>query len=223
MRMRRKPWARPELSACAFFVPDPPALRGNWHAAFAKQQPMHVELGCGKGNFICDLACAHPEINYIAIDIKSEVLAVTKRNIEQRYHAADRDIDNILLMSFDIARIHLLFSSADIVDKIYIHFPNPWPKERHKKHRLTHPRQLQQYRDFLADNGHIFFKTDDMDLFRDSIDYFAAANFAIVRQTDDLPLETGAPISEHEMTFRAKALPIYAIDAVKQPEIRTTI
>lgn len=79
MRMRRKPWARPELAACPFFVDHPQENRNSWKQWFAKEQPLHLELGCGKGMFTAQLAASHPEINYIGVDIKSEVLAVARR------------------------------------------------------------------------------------------------------------------------------------------------
>ena len=86
MRMRRKPWVRTELAESKFFIDNPIELIGKWHKGFKRQkQPMHLELGCGKGSFIAKLASTNPEINYLAIDIKSEVLGLAKRNIEKEY------------------------------------------------------------------------------------------------------------------------------------------
>ena len=85
MRMRRKPWVRPELANCEFVVDNPYENIGKWHKCFKKEQPIHMELGCGKGGFIAKLANRNPNINYIAIDIKSEMLALAKRNIELEY------------------------------------------------------------------------------------------------------------------------------------------
>ena len=98
--MRRKPWARPELAECDFFVDEPKLNRGKWAQCFKKQQPLHLELGCGKGSFIGKIAYDHPDINYIGVDIKSEVLAVGRRNIvkllsflrENKYVSADINI-----------------------------------------------------------------------------------------------------------------------------------
>ena len=83
MRIRRKPWARPELAACPFCIDNPEENIGHWQEAFPKQQPLHLELGCGKGGFIAQRAVSHPEINFLAVDIKSDILGLTKRNIEQ--------------------------------------------------------------------------------------------------------------------------------------------
>ena len=90
MRIRRKPWARPELAACPFFVDTPPELRDRWAEAFPRTAPIHLELGCGKGGFLAEQAAAHPELNFIGIDLKSEVLALAKRKAEAALAAAGR-------------------------------------------------------------------------------------------------------------------------------------
>ena len=188
MRMRFKPYARAELLAADFHIHDPFHLQGQWHAQFARpDQPFVLELGCGKGGFLSQLAAAHPENNYLGIDITDKVLILAKRKIEAAYAAAGRPIDNVRIMSADIERIRALMTPADTVSRIYINFCNPWSKNAgSNKHRLTHPRQLIQYRDFLADGGEIYFKTDDDDLFRDSLGYFPAAGYEITWQTYDL-------------------------------------
>ena len=218
MRMRRKPWARPELDACGFYIKDAPSLIGHWHEGFARKQPLHIELGCGKGGFIAATAAENKDINYIAIDIKSEVLVLAKRNIEREFSFADTPIDNIKLFSFDIARIGMVFSEEDTAERIYINFPNPWPKECHKKRRLTHPRQLESYRAFLKYGGHVLFKTDDDELFGDSLEYFETAGFSVVSCIDDLyenGIPDGAAVTEHERMFYDAGLKIHFIEAVK--------
>ncbi len=222
MRIRRKPWARPELDACGFYVKDAPSLLGHWHESFVRQQPIQLELGCGKGGFIAATAAKNKNTNYIAVDIKSEVLALTKRHIEQEYAKLNETVDNIKLFSFDIARIELVFNEADTVESIYINFPNPWPKECHKKRRLTHTRQLENYRIFLRDGGHVYFKTDDDELFNDSLEYFETSGFCIVSCIDDL-YENGLPsdaiITEHERMFYDAGLKIHYIEALKEKHI----
>src|SRR5699024_5828706 len=133
--------------------------------------------------------CALPisENNYLGIDITDKVLILAKRKIEAAYAAAGRPIDNVRIMSADIERIRSIMTPDDTVSRIYINFCNPWSKNAgSNKHRLTHPRQLIQYRDFLVDGGEIYFKTDDDDLFRDSLGYFPAAGYEITWQTYDL-------------------------------------
>lgn len=219
MRIRRKPWARPELAECPFCVKNPPAMRENWHYAFPVKQPIHLELGCGKGGFIAKTALGDLHTNYIGVDIKSEVLVLAKRNIEQAYGNAVQNINNLLLTSFDISRINLVFSPSDAVSRMYINFPNPWPKERHKKHRLTHTRQLMQYREFLANDGEIFIKTDDGELYRDTLLYLEESGFYINYRTTDYYLDFPGSLvamTEHEKMFTAEGLPIYYIEAVKE-------
>ncbi len=210
MRMRRKPWARPELAACPFFIDHPLENRGNWHACFPRRQPIHLELGCGKGHFMAGLAAKHPEINYMAVDIKSEVLAVGRRLIAAAYEEEGREVDNLLLMSQDIARIEQMMAPEDMMDRIYINFCNPWPKPAHWKRRLTHPRQLQQYKTFLRAGGELHFKTDDLQLYRATQGYLQESGFSITYQTEDLHrsgYESNVQ-TEHERMFAAQGIPI---------------
>lgn len=216
MRMRRKPWARPELDACPFYVKEPTECRGKWQTIFPRRQPIHLELGCGKGVFLAQLAVKHPEINYIGVDIKSEVLACTRRNLADAYDAAGRTVDNVAILSQDIERISMMLSPEDVVDRIYINFCNPWPTvSRHKK-RLTHFKQLAHYQKFLRPGGEtspwgeIWFKTDDDALFQDSLSYFARSGFSVRYLTWDL-YSSGFPdniSTEHEQMFVKENIPI---------------
>ena len=157
MRMRFKPYAHDELMAADFNVHEPLIWGGKWHAQYARpEQPFVLELGCGKGGFISQLACAHPENNYLGIDITDKVLILAKRKIEAAYQAAGRPIDNVKIMSTDIERIKGVITPEDEVSRIYINFCNPWSKnDSSHKHRLTYPRQLIAYREFLKDGGEI--------------------------------------------------------------------
>ncbi|MEG0752125.1 MAG: tRNA (guanosine(46)-N7)-methyltransferase TrmB [Oscillospiraceae bacterium] len=218
--MRRKPWARPELDACAFYVKDPPSLLGHWKSAFARPElPMQLELGCGKGGFIAPVAASTPDVNFLAVDIKSEVLALTKRALDKEFADASRSVDNALIAAFDIERIHLVLGADDIFERIYINFPNPWPKDRHKKKRLTHPRALAHYRDFLSDDARLFIKTDDDELYTDTLGYLSESGFEIVTSSFDLYSECAPtlPLTEHEQMFISRGLPIHYIEAAKRP------
>ena len=161
MRIRYKKWARPELEACKFYIDNPEECKGIWHTLFKKEQPLHIELGCGKGSFIAELASSNQDTNYIAVDLVDAMLGLAKRNIETKYDEKGIEPDNIIITRHDIERILLFMSKEDKVDRIYINFCNPWPKPKHKKKRLTHTKQLMLYREFLKDNGEIYFKTDD--------------------------------------------------------------
>ena len=179
MRMRKKPWARPELESCGFFIINPKENKGKWRETFEKDQPIYLELGCGKGTFMAVHGSENPDINYIAIDIKDEVLGLAKRNIVKAYEEKDMPLTNVKLMAQEISLISNIFDENDVIDRIYINFCNPWPREKHKKRRLTHTRQLNQYRTFLRDNGEIYFKTDDDELFEESLEYFKESKFKI--------------------------------------------
>lgn len=213
MRIRRKAWARPELEACEFFIDNPSEFKGKWHGCFENKQPLHLELGCGKGTFVSKLAFKNQNINYIAIDIKSEMLGLTKRNIEQEY--GKKPIKNVLLTAYQIELIKDIFDELDIIDRIYINFCNPWPKARHTKKRLTHTRQLEKYKTFLKRNGEIYFKTDDDDLFLASQRYFKESGFEIEKITHDLHNEEIFENiqTEHEKMFTEKGIKIKALIA----------
>lgn len=204
MRMRNKPWVQPELDASPFYIADP-FQKGAWHQLFARKQPLYLELGCGKGNFIAAHASRHPEINFLGIDMISIVLASGCRHIKQAYAEANHAIDNVLLTPYDIERMFDIMDENDKVARIYINFCNPWPKLRQQKKRLTHPKQLERYKAILLADGEIHFKTDDDQLFADSLDYFKESGFTLTYQTDDLH-QSGYDdnvMTEHEEKFTA--------------------
>lgn len=219
MRIRYKPWARKELEESKFYRENSQELIGKWRQEFTRPgQPFFVELGCGKGGFISQMACTHPENNYLGIDLVDPMLGLAKRKIEEVYKESSRQIDNVLLTRFDIERILLILNKQDEVDGIYINFCNPWPKAKHRKKRLTYTRQLEHYREFLKPNGFIFFKTDDDELFRDSIKYFEVSNFKIEKLTYDLKLDKDFwenIETEHEKMFSEQGLKIKALIAKK--------
>ena len=221
MRRRIKPYARPELLACDFHVHDPLDHAGHWHSLYARpDQPWHLELGCGKGGFMAQLAPQHPDINYLGIDITDKVLILAKRKLEAAYAEAGIPADNVQIMSLDIERILNAFAPEDTVDRIYINFCNPWDKKAgHRKHRLTHTRQLALYRKFLAPGAEIWFKTDDDGLFEDSLTYFEEAGFQVRWMTRDLHAdEPDWNIrTEHEAMFTGMGIPTKALIAVMQP------
>ena len=217
MRIRRKPWARPELFACPFCIneEEKAAVAGHWQEQFAHPQPLWLELGCGKGQFMASLASSHPEINFIAIDIKSEVLVLAKRKIEAAYAKCQLPLDNIRILSQDIERISTLLLPRDQVERIYINFCNPWPTARHHKRRLTHTRQLLHYKHLLAPGGEIWFKTDNDDLYLATRRYFAEAGFTVFLDTKDLHGEPGVEniLTEHEVRFTEQGIATKALRA----------
>ena len=216
MRIRYKKWARPELEASSFYVDNPEEWKGKWKQYFGNNNPIHLELGCGKGQFISKLASEDPDINYIAIDLVDAMLGLAKRNVEKEYEEKKIEPKNIVLTRFDIERILLILSSEDKISRIYINFCNPWPKGKHRKKRLTHTRQLEKYKEFLEDNGEIYFKTDDDDLFNSSLLYFEESGFKILKKTYDLHTENIFEKNietEHEKMFSEQGIKIKALIA----------
>ena len=216
MRIRFKPWARPELEASKFYIDNPEDYKGKWKELFGNNNPIYLELGCGKGGFISQLAVYNPDINYIAIDLVDAMLGLAKRKIEKEFEMADREIDNVYITRYDIERINSILSKEDNIERIYINFCNPWPKSKHEKKRLTHTRQLEKYKEFLAEGAKVFFKTDDEGLFNDSIKYFKDSGFEIEKITYDLVEETDFwenIETEHEKMFSEQGIKIKALIA----------
>ena len=217
MRIRFKPCARPELEASKFYIDNPEEYKGKWKEAFKEpSNELHLELGCGKGSFISQLAVKNHNINYLAIDLVDAMLGLAKRNIEQKYNENEKEIDNIIITRYDIERILNILNLEDNVKRIYINFCNPWPRGKHHKKRLTHIRQLDKYKQFLQKNGEIFFKTDDDSLFADSLLYFKQTGFTIEKFTYDLEKEENFwdnIVTEHEQMFMNEGIKIKAVIA----------
>ena len=217
VRIRYKKWARPELEASKFYIDEPEKLKGKWKEQFKNSKnPIHLELGCGKGQFISKLALENQNTNYIAIDLVDAMLGLAKRNIEQEYKENNIEPENILITRFDIERILLILDKKDKVERIYINFCNPWPRGKHRKKRLTHSIQLEKYKQFLKPNGEIYFKTDDEDLFDSSLTYFKESGFEILSKTYDLhsePIFVKNIETEHEKMFSKEGIKIKALIA----------
>lgn len=218
MRIRYKPWARPELEASEFYIDNPQEYKGKWKTLYKNEAPFHIELGCGKGSFIANLAVKNESINYLGIDLVDAMLGLAKRNIESIYKENKKEIENVYLTRHDIERIFLMLDKKDKVERIYINFCNPWPRGKHHKKRLTHTRQLEKYKEILVENGEVYFKTDDDGLFNDSLIYFKDSGFKIEKYTFDLENEPNFwnnIQTEHEKMFIKQGIKIKALIAKK--------
>lgn len=210
MRIRKKKWAEPELSECDFYVAEPESYKNRWKEFFHNDKPIMLEVGCGKGSFVGQMALINPDINFIAVDIKLDMLGVGRRNIVSLF--SDKKVGNIALTRYNVEQIDKIIGAGDKIQRIYINFCNPWPREKHKKRRLTHPRKLRLYREILGDGLEIHFKTDDDELFEESLEYFASEGFEIKTLSRDLhnsgidPLTT--PMTEHEKMFSDEGIKI---------------
>jgi len=211
MRIRFKAWARPELEASKFYIDNPEDYKGKWKELYKNNNPIHLELGCGKGSFISQLAFKNQDINYIAIDVVDAMLGLAKRNIENLY--GKNPIKNVYLTRYDIERITNILDQKDSIQRIYINFCNPWPRGKHKKKRLTHTRQLEKYKTFVKPGAKIYFKTDDEELFNESLTYFKDMGFTIEKVTRDLATELDFwdnIQTEHEKMFMEEGIKIKA-------------
>ncbi|MCH5303993.1 MAG: tRNA (guanosine(46)-N7)-methyltransferase TrmB [Ruminococcus sp.] len=212
MRIRKKKWAEPELSVCDFYVEEPKLYKNRWSSFFNNDKPIMLEVGCGKGSFVGQMAILNPDINFIAVDIKLDMLGVGRRNIVELFSDENRAVDNIALVRYNVEMLDEIIGADDNIQRIYINFCNPWPREKHKKRRLTHPRKLKLYRELLPKGNEIHFKTDDDELFSESLEYFKSENFGLKEISYDLH-NSGidsktTPMTEHEKMFSDEGIKI---------------
>jgi tRNA (guanine-N7-)-methyltransferase len=179
MRLRKKWWARPEMEQSPIVITEPAQYKGKWNEVFGNSNDIYLELGCGRGEFVAKSASENPDKNYIAVDLKDEVLVHVLRKVQEA------ELTNVRIIPLQIAFIEDVFDENE-VSRIYINFCNPWPKDRHNKRRLTHNKFLIKYKKFIKPNTEIWFKTDNLQLFDDSLEYFKSNGFEIDYYTYDL-------------------------------------
>lgn len=205
MRLRNIKGSKEFISASPFVIQTPEDYKGKWSSLFQNQNPLHIEIGMGKGQFIHQLAEKNPQINYIGIEMYSSVLY---RALEKR---AETDLDNLYFLRFDAKYLEEIFDNGE-VGRIYLNFSDPWPKERHSKRRLTSPLFLSRYDKILAPEGFIQFKTDNRDLFDFSVETVEqSAHWHIDEITYDLhhsEFVEGNIMTEYESRFVAEGKPI---------------
>ncbi|MBQ6661135.1 MAG: tRNA (guanosine(46)-N7)-methyltransferase TrmB [Lachnospiraceae bacterium] len=204
MRLRNIPGAREEMLVNPFIVQDPARLRGIWNSEFQNDRPIRIEIGMGKGQFLLTLAQKYPDVNFIGIEKYSSVLlrALTRQE--------ELKLPNLRLLRYDAETIDEVFGEGE-VDRIYLNFSDPWPKDRHAKRRLTSDRFLARYARILAPGGHVEFKTDNVDLFDFSLAEAEACGWTLSHVTRDLHASEDAAdnvTTEYEDRFSAKGNPI---------------
>ena len=222
MRIRKKKWAEPELSVCDFFIKNPEEHAGNWKAAFPKEQPLVLEIGCGKGGFAGQYALQHPDENILALDIKIDMLGVGRRTIVRLFEDAGKsagEINNLLLVNYNVEQLDKIITAEDSIERLFINFCNPWPRPKHKKRRLTYYKKLEMYKTFLQPDAEICFKTDDDELFEESLEYFAQSGYDIIYLTRDLHASGFAENieTEHEKMFTEEGKTIKFLIAKQKP------
>ena len=173
MRLRNVKGSRETIAANDFVIKDETEMKGKWHELFGNDNPIHIEIGMGKGQFIIELAKRNPDINYLGIEKYSSVLV---RAIEKREQ--ESDLNNLYFIRMDAEYITDVFDK-DEIDRIYLNFSDPWPKDRHAKRRLTSTHFLGLYDQFLAPEGRVIFKTDNRGLFDFSLEQVPEAGWIL--------------------------------------------
>ena len=205
MRLRNKPWAKDKLFEYPqYVVHDPEQNRGKWNEIFGATQPLHIEIGTGKGRFITGMAKANPHINYIGIEMQESVIvSALDRIIEE-------ELPNVKLMNVDAAELGKYFAPGD-VDRVYLNFSDPWPKTRHEKRRLTFKSFLSVYEEILVPKGEIHFKTDNQGLFEYSLKSFSKYGLLLKYLSLDLHQSDfeGNIMTEYEEKFSSRGNRIY--------------
>ena len=210
MRLRNIPGAKDAITGSSYVVQNPEEWKGKWNQCFIKEQPLHIEVGMGKGRFLMDMARLHPEINYVGIEMYDSVLlrALQKR---ERMEADGEKLDNLKFMCIDARILPDIFEKGE-VQRIYLNFSDPWPKARHAKRRLTSREFLARYNEILAPEGRVEFKTDNRDLFEFSLEEVEAAGWKLMAHTFDLHHEDammeGNVMTEYEEKFSSMGNPI---------------
>lgn len=210
MRVKHKKWAEPLLQEHPEkMVLNPAEVKGHWMERFEKQQPIQLEVGMGKGQFIIGMAKKHPEINFIGLEVERTVAAIALK------HALPENLPNLQLICADGADLTEFFDQHQI-DRMFLNFSDPWPKKRHTKRRLTYHTFLSGYQKVLKSQGAIELKTDNMGFFEFSI--VSMNNFGM--KFDGIWLDLhhsdeneGNIETEYEHKFSEKGQPIYKLTA----------
>ncbi len=216
MRLRNIPRAEGTLQAHNIVIKRPEDQKGCWRQVFGNKQPVHIEIGTGKGRFILNKAKANPDINFVGIERYSSVLL---RAVEKYDTDEFKDLQNVRFICIDARRIEEVFAK-DEVERIYLNFSDPWPKARHAKRRLTSVEFLERYEKVLKPYGKLEFKTDNTELFKFSLEQIKEAGWTLQNFTYDLhhneEMNQGNIMTEYEEKFSSKGNPINKLTAVRK-------
>ena len=206
MRLRNIPGADDVIKNSPICIQDPVAHKGNWTSLFGNNNPIHIEIGMGKGRFLMDLAALNPDINYIGIERYTSVLLRAVQKMEEN------SLPNVRFLCVDAAILPEVFAAGE-VDRIYLNFSDPWPKDRHARRRLTSTDFLNRYHLFLAKDGRLEFKTDNIHLFNFSLEEIENSDiWHLDAKTFDLhndaAMNEGNIMTEYEEKFSSIGNPI---------------
>ncbi|MDR2832668.1 MAG: tRNA (guanosine(46)-N7)-methyltransferase TrmB [Streptococcaceae bacterium] len=209
MRVRKRKGSEEYIAENAqYVVTNPDEWKGKWHERFGNNQPIHIEVGSGKGRFITEMAKANPKINYIGIDIQLSVLSYALDRV------IEANVPNLQLLRVDGSDLTNYFADHE-VDLMYLNFSDPWPKTRHEKRRLTYQSFLATFEQILVPNGEIHFKTDNQGLFEYSLGSFSQYGMTIKQVWLDLHTSNYEEnvMTEYEEKFSNKGQRIYRVEA----------
>ncbi|EOA7299323.1 tRNA (guanosine(46)-N7)-methyltransferase TrmB [Enterococcus faecium] len=209
MRVRNRPGAAEMLAAHPnFVISDPTLWKGKWNELFGNDHPIHIEIGMGKGQFITGMAKAHPEINYIGVEMQVSVVSIALDKL------IEQPLPNLKLLHVDGSALTEYFADSE-VDQIYLNFSDPWPKKRHEKRRLTYKTFLAVDEQILRPNGEIHFKTDNQGLLEYSLASFSQYGMILKQVWLDLHQSQfeGNIMTEYEEKFSSKGQRIYRVEA----------
>lgn len=209
MRLKCVKGAKDRVESSPYLILNPSDLKGKYKSIFNNNNPIYIEIGMGKGNFIIENAKNYPDINFIGIEKYDSVMVRAVEKLEEL------KLDNLKLIKMDATEIEKVFDKE--IDLVYLNFSDPWPKARHEKRRLSSHEFLSKYDKIFKDEKHIIMKTDNRKLFEFSIMSFTSYGYSINDISLDLykdDISLNIP-TEYEMKFNSKGFPIYKIDVKK--------
>lgn len=211
MRLRHIPGAEQRIEENPHVVHGAKEKKGTWQQIFGNDHPIRIEVGMGKGQFILEQASRNPDVNFVGIEKYSTVLLKAIRKREQM------ELSNIYFLCEDARELAEIFGPGE-VERIYLNFSDPWPKDRHARRRLTSPPFMAVYDQILQKDGRVEFKTDNQDLFSYSLEAIPEAGWRITEYTRDLhhsEMAEGNVMTEYEAKFSAQGKPICKLVAVR--------
>lgn len=209
MRLRNKPWANEFIANHPqYIIPNPEEYKGKWHEVFGNNNPIHIEVGTGKGQFLAGMSQQNPNINYIGIELFDSVIVAALQKI------VDLSLPNMKLLNVNAKDLADYFDENEI-ERVYLNFSDPWPKLRHTKRRLTYKSFLSLYEHIMVKGGEIHFKTDNQGLFEYSLISFSEYGLVLKFLSLDLHKSEfeGNIMTEYEEKFSSRGQRIYRVEA----------
>lgn len=211
MRLKKVKDAKERVETSEYYVNAPSEYKGKWNELFKNSNPIHIEIGMGKGNFIIGMAKAHKDVNYIGIEMYDSVMVKAVEKLKQE----EKPLKNLKLVLIDAMKIDEIFESE--ISRIYLNFSDPWPKAKHEKRRLTSKIFLEKYDRIFKGQKQIFQKTDNNDLFNFSMVSLVENGYELRNVTRDLHSENVSDniMTEYEEKFSNVGIKINRLEAYK--------